>query len=270
MDDTSTTVHTQHKKTATSWLLIEIEDKEGREDLGTRTRRVAIEVVRETLTDIHNAETRVVSAAITLSAHLLDSSNRFSTISGGSFGGKYNYILGGEYKLTCGSILLPETWRGLHIGTYMQNQVMHWAKGEIGLPGKIVPISVVSGDALNEAERDRRNRFYEQFGIRFLWSEPVNGIERANGRSDPSLTINDLCTLDAVNGIRAFQLPGALHDLALRTSDAERQAHEAKRAQQESKKWHEREVAVAQGKSWLFGVIAIIGVILALLALWLR
>ncbi|WP_051972266.1 hypothetical protein [Massilia sp. 9096] len=66
---------------------------------------------------------------------------------------------------TGGYVLVePVRLRGAHLGTYLMNLVVSWAKQ---WPGTDVrEIRLLAGDAGND-NRLRRNRFYEQFGIKF-------------------------------------------------------------------------------------------------------
>ncbi|MEL7551954.1 hypothetical protein AAGV37_18940 [Pseudomonas protegens] len=89
-------------------------------------------------------------------------------------------------KLTNGLVKVDECMRGLHVGTYIFHKIVSWAK-QFDPSYTIVPITVISSDAGNE-NRDRRNKFYTNSGIRFIW----DGKEGREGRSDPKLTISEL------------------------------------------------------------------------------
>lgn len=233
--DTNATPTEQRVET-TTWHMIEIEDRQApSEEL--RVKRLAIEVVRSTSQVPTPHGPRLVNAEIELRAELLDDEARH-TVPAGSMGGNWR---AGVYTLTGGSMLLREPLRGFRLGTYMQNEVLRWAMQEVKQPGSIRPISLSPCDAKTNAERDRRNRFYGQFNIRFVWDTPVNGVEHAQGRSDPALTINDVKALDVVNGVRAFDVRGALHDLARRVLESQRDAQRADRAREYEQRDHERE-----------------------------
>lgn len=67
---------------------------------------------------------------------------------------------------------------GLRIGTYLMNQIVVWAKQ---WPDAAVrPVTLLASQGHDE-NRDRRNRFYEQFGLTFDYSD---GDRRA-GQSRP-------------------------------------------------------------------------------------
>lgn len=68
-------------------------------------------------------------------------------------------------SITGGAVFLDlPGLEGQHIGTYLMNEIVGWA---MQLPDASVrPISLVDSQA-GDANRERRNRFYEQFGIEF-------------------------------------------------------------------------------------------------------
>lgn len=68
--------------------------------------------------------------------------------------------------------------RGIHLGTYFMNQVVAWARQWPDVMVKPIWVSPVDGDDEN---RERRNRFYEQFGLVFNYSD----AGRRNGTSVP-------------------------------------------------------------------------------------
>lgn len=70
--------------------------------------------------------------------------------------------------------------KGQHIGTYLMNRMVRWAKQ---WPGAAVnPITLLASDGRGP-NRLRRNRFYEQFGIAFEYED----IEQCGGKSRPML-----------------------------------------------------------------------------------
>lgn len=130
------------------------------------------------------------------------------------FGDRINHIghlvshMGGRLsydqtvKLTNGEVMVKlYDLHGLHIGTYLFHKVVHWAKGFD--PGcRVVPISLSRVDAKDPENKKRRNRFYENFGLRFNYRSE-NGIEDAEGASDRSLTVGDLIAYQNWPNIRA-------------------------------------------------------------------
>ena len=67
---------------------------------------------------------------------------------------------------------------GLRIGTYLMNEIVLWAKQ--WPEANVRPVSLLESQAQGE-NRERRNRFYEQFGLKFDY---VDGDRRA-GQSRP-------------------------------------------------------------------------------------
>jgi hypothetical protein len=120
----------------------------------------------------------------------------------GSFGGRLDYIdeTGPLYHITDGDMHLRDL-RGLRIGTWCQNQVMHWLLEQP--PGRTRRFSLSEIDA-GGPNRERRNRFYEQFGSRFEWDIP--GVA---GRSFEQPT-SDFRTLDSIPGVRILTFDVAL------------------------------------------------------------
>ncbi|KGU52527.1 hypothetical protein NY98_12375 [Xanthomonas citri pv. fuscans] len=145
------------------------------------------------------------------------------------------------YTMIGGNMLLDDDARGLRIGSYLHNEVVRWAK-EVGLPGRIATFSLVQQDAGTAEERDRRNRFYEQFGYEFDWQDPINGIEHASGRLKDSITIDMLTAKDVISGVRAFDLPAGVHHFAqvmrksqVATGKAEQRLADARRGYESDK-----------------------------------
>ncbi|NUT88895.1 hypothetical protein HNO91_20910 [Pseudomonas corrugata] len=89
-------------------------------------------------------------------------------------------------RLTNGAVLVNDSMQGLHVGTYIFHKIVAWAK-QFDPSYKIVPISVIAGDAYKE-NKDRRNKLYTNSGIRFIWDGPI-GMQ---GTSDPTLMVSDL------------------------------------------------------------------------------
>ncbi len=77
-----------------------------------------------------------------------------------------------------GIFLDPAELRGHRIGSFMMNIIIGWAKQ--WPDAAILPLILNEGYA-EEENRERRNRFYEQFGIRF----DFQGNARAVGVAKP-------------------------------------------------------------------------------------
>ena len=93
---------------------------------------------------------------------------------GGAFEAYYEPSFSGRtcddrISLTGGSVMIPHLkHRGIHLGTYFMNQVVAWARQWPDVMVKSILIS--PGDGYEE-NRERRNRFYEQFGLVFNYSD---------------------------------------------------------------------------------------------------
>lgn len=204
------------KSTSTvEWRTITLED---RRDTVPLTHVFAVEVACEACFVYESTPPRLESASIKLAAyHVSDGSHALAvTRMGGSYQGGVNP----EYTLTGGGMVVAPDYRGLHLGTYLQNEVVRWANETVGLPGRIKPITVVPADASTEAERDRRNRFYEQFGIRFAWTANTP-LPRSGGVSLPTLTLADVHTVAVVEGVAARSLTSSMALFARRAREAE-------------------------------------------------
>lgn len=103
----------------------------------------------------------------------------------GTMGGKMDSY-SPKVRLTNGSVMIEKGMQGLHIGTYLFHKIVSWAQ-QFDSNYPIVPISVIKGDAEGK-NGIRRNKLYENSGIRFIWDGP-EGVE---GKSDPDLKVKDL------------------------------------------------------------------------------
>jgi hypothetical protein len=110
--------------------------------------------------------------------------------------GKRVCHMGGELrnnntvKLTNGSVMMNfEQLRGLHLGTYMFSKIVKWAK-QFDPTCVINSITVAFIDAINEENKLRRNKFYENFGFEFEYHE-IDGITNASGITKP-MNVSDL------------------------------------------------------------------------------
>lgn len=73
-------------------------------------------------------------------------------------------------RFSNGYIVVESPWEGLRIGTYMMNHLVSWATKNYP-DYKAFGIKLIQCQAY-EGNKERRNRFYEQFGFRFNWSTP--------------------------------------------------------------------------------------------------
>ena len=102
----------------------------------------------------------------------------YSRHDGGTFEAYYEPSYRGRacddrISLTGGSVMIPHVkHRGIHLGTYFMNQVVAWARQWPDVMVNPIYISPVDG---YEENRERRNRFYEQFGLVFNYTDAGRG-----------------------------------------------------------------------------------------------
>ncbi|MYM80788.1 MULTISPECIES: GNAT family N-acetyltransferase [Duganella] len=111
----------------------------------------------------------------------------------GEFSGSYHAHVN-TVSITAGSltggmvVINPPSLQGHGLGTYLMNEVVRWAKR---WPDATVhTINLLEGQA-REENRERRNRFYEQFGLKFEYAS----AERKSGISLP-IPAKDLVLTD--------------------------------------------------------------------------
>ena len=143
-------------------------------------------------------EGALLDGRLSLFAHYLhgparkDSSRALVASMGGSIDSHEPYR--SHCKITAGTMELGRPLRGHGIGTYLQNLTVGWVKS-FGRNFSVDRILLAEIHAETQKDADRRNRFYEQFGVRFLWSTPTGTVDRATGRSDPALMSDELHVL---------------------------------------------------------------------------
>lgn len=116
---------------------------------------------------------------------------------GGVFSAKYSPSRS-SVSLTSGAVFLDlPGLEGLHIGTYLMSEIIRWAQQ--WPDADVEQISLQAAQGTNVEERLRRNRFYEQFGIRFAYETD----DRMAGHSLPTkvrdLIIGEACAAWAQN-----------------------------------------------------------------------
>lgn len=85
-----------------------------------------------------------------------------------------------NHSLNEGYVLLEDIGvLGDRMGTYLMNRIVGWAQN--WPEADVWPINLRAGQALGE-NKERRNRFYEQFGIAFDFVDPLT---RVSGQSRP-------------------------------------------------------------------------------------
>jgi GNAT superfamily N-acetyltransferase len=124
----------------------------------------------------------ISSARIRLSYELISTRQNYP---GGEFCGSYSVSYGGNERvsitspsLSTGAVFMDlPGLKGHRIGTYLMDQIVAWVKNWPNANLCSIGLSVGQAD---EENRERRNRFYEQFGIVFDYTDESErtGISR--------------------------------------------------------------------------------------------
>lgn len=125
-------------------------------------------------------------ARIRLSYELITTRENYHRQSSGEFCGSYSvdYEGKGRVSITSPSLSTGAVYmdlpglKGHRIGTYLMDQIVAWVKKWPN--ANLCSIGLSEGQA-DEENRERRNRFYEQFGIEFNYTDD----SRRTGRSKP-------------------------------------------------------------------------------------
>lgn len=135
-------------------------------------------------------------------------------------GDENEYIFMTSANHTSGALYLDLTGlKGQRIGTYLFSQIVIWAQQ--WPDAKIHPITLMEGQA-QDSNRERRNRFYERYGIEFVYDTQ----ERRTGKSKPmkSSQLNVVRTwstnireTDPIEYIRQSREESAIHKDQLTT-----------------------------------------------------
>lgn len=108
-----------------------------------------------------------------------------------------------------GYIVVEDPWKGMHIGTYMMNCLVAWARERYQF-FRPVGISLTRFQAQTEEKKKWRNRFYERFGFRFVWTDD----EEKEGFLDPELRVSDLSPVESWQTyIEIFSVSEAMHEV---------------------------------------------------------
>ncbi|MCQ9730191.1 hypothetical protein LM497_30075 [Pseudomonas aeruginosa] len=139
-------------------------------------------VHREESYRLDDRDGQVYEASIRLSYQTIEPKHSLRSRVSGDF--KASYSRGfreGEasVSLVDGALFFdPIELRGHRIGTYLMNEIVTWAQQ--WPEARVRSIKLLSGQA-QEDNRARRNRFYERFGLKFVYSDP----EHEEGVSKP-------------------------------------------------------------------------------------
>jgi GNAT superfamily N-acetyltransferase len=139
-------------------------------------------VERQETYRLDERDSSIYEASITLSYEVIGPRNLNDEFGRGSFGGRYSRSYDGSatVSLIAGAVFLdPPKLRGQRVGTYLMSEIVAWAKQ---WPDAVVlPIELVEGQAQGE-NKDRRNRFYERYGLVFEYCDET----RQEGISKPT------------------------------------------------------------------------------------
>lgn len=139
------------------------------------------------------------NASITVTYQLLNTINKTSHTFDATHKGNME---NGEILLTGGAIdlCLSDYFKGQRIGTYLMNIIVQWAKNWPN--ANINQIKLLTFQAQPE-NKERRNKFYEQFNIKFNY---VNTITREDGTSLPMTASNLNPVVTWKENIKEYQI----------------------------------------------------------------
>jgi len=199
----------------------------------------------------------------------------------GEFCGAYSNGYGGgalvsltNSSIAKGALVLdPEELRGQFVGSYLMNEIVTWARQWVG--ATVMPIELSRGDATPH-NKLRRNRFYEQFGLEFVYDDD-GAKESGCSRQMPVSalrTVTNFChniTEHEVSDLvvnRARQIAELQLELATLQRDVERLARAEQRAKAAPVRW-----AIGQVRVKMVGLLKCYGVLMAIfgltgLAIW--
>lgn len=141
------------------------------------------------------------------------------------FGGRYspNGINGASVSLVQESVFLdPPEIRGHRVGTYLMNEIVVWAKQWPEAAVEPVRLDVGQSDDVN---KDRRNRFYERFGLVFEYDDP----DKRSGQSRP-MQARDLVLVESwKQTLREWDVRDYITDLLCGSERMERELQHRQR-----------------------------------------
>jgi len=107
----------------------------------------------------------------------------------GSFDAFQNRVSLSSSSMYRGAVFLdPPNWRGHRLGTYFMNEIVQWVKQWPS--ASVTPVELLELQA-EQSNRERRNQFYEQFGLVFDYHD----ARRETGLSR-DMRASDLKTVD--------------------------------------------------------------------------
>lgn len=137
---------------------------------------------------IHRGEydNSIYQASVTLSYEVIQNNRLHTNVERGCFSGSYSKSSGlvslTSSSLVHGAVFLdPERLKGHRIGTYLMNEIVTWVKR--WPEAEVNSVKLLASQAQDD-NKERRNRFYEQFGLEFDYTD----TEHSAGTSRPILT----------------------------------------------------------------------------------
>lgn len=236
-------------------------------------------IEREETVERSERDNAIYTASIKLSFKPI-ASGRDRMAGSGYFVGSYNRGFDGNphvsltsLSMSRGTVFLdPPALRGQGIGSYLMNEIVTWAQQ---WPDATVnSIALLSGQA-DEGNKERRNRFYEQFGLIFDYVD----AERCEGRSRPM----PVAKLTPVEKWKENLLERDMHDyldalrsdLATMTAENDRREHLIAHLRDDNKAAQARPLRWALRRTWwhfqaVLGPLVLILVVGSALWAWIR
>ena len=214
-------------------------------------------------------------ASIRLSYELVVEKHSIHKAAKGDFAGRYSLFPepGGEVSLSQGGTFLDlPGLTGQRIGTYLMNEIVTWAKR--WPEASVNSVELMIGQAGDE-NRERRNHFWERFGLEFDYSDP----EHRAGRSKPMLAkdlnqveewvknITELRMQDYLSEV-LYTRQQTLWEVARLNSAFNSNLAELRKAEASPIRWALRELYIQYSN--IVNAGAVLGVLALLLLFWAR
>lgn len=172
-----------------AWLLVERQETYRRDHRDNKLYEASIRISYQKITARHS--------------HRDGGKGRFD----GSYSKPYNSVSLTSTSMSKGAVFLDlPGLDGQRIGTYLMNEIVRWVQR--WPEATVNSVELLSGQA-NGDNKERRNRFYEQFGLVFDYTDP----ERQEGHSRPMLA-GDLIAIETWRqNITERRMPDYLADV---------------------------------------------------------
>lgn len=165
-------------------------------------------------------------------------------------------------SITGGALFLdPEEYTGNKIGSYFMNVVIKWIQKFENTP--IDKIELVANQATNN-NKERRNRFYEQFGITFSYDK-----NRENGYSNPINSHDLIQTSNWKNNISIFSMLDVVEKLSSTNHKNDTLTNQNEKYQEEHKNIYNNPLRWVL-KFYQYQVIKLLLIIMLVLVVYIR